>query len=148
MSLASPISKMSKSDPNPLSRILLTDTPSTIRANILSALTDSTNSVSYDPVSRPGVSNLLELYSYFDAAKRSPAALAEACNGMTLKVFKTTLAETIAEGLRPARERYERIMGEDDGKYLEHIRDVGGKKARESAEPTMVEVRKAMGFWR
>lgn len=74
--------------------------------------------------------------------------MAQACEGMNLKAFKTTIAETITEGLRPARERYERIMGEDDGKYLEHIRDAGGKKARESAEPTMVEVRKAMGFWR
>jgi len=67
---------------------------------------------------------------------------------MNLKTFKTTVAEAISEGLRPVRERYERIMAEDDGKYLEHIRDVGGKKARESAESTMVEVRKAMGFWR
>ncbi|KAH8600825.1 hypothetical protein B0O99DRAFT_736849 [Bisporella sp. PMI_857] len=147
MSLHNPASKMSKSDRDPRSRILLTDAPEEIRLKLASALTDDINSVSYDPVTRPAVSNLLDILSYFDAGKRTPQELGMAYEDLNLKMFKETVADAIAENLSPVRDRFLRIMGEDDGRYLEFVRDEGGKKARESAEETMVEIRKIMGFW-
>merc|ERR1711939_99457 len=62
MSLTDPVKKMSKSDPNPKSRILLTDSNEVIRSKIKSAMTDSFDGISYEPERRPGVSNLLDIY--------------------------------------------------------------------------------------
>ena len=139
---------MSKSALDPRSRILLTDSPEEIHVKLMAALTDSINSVSYDPENRPAVANLLDIASYFDTQKRSAAELGTLYADMNLRTFKTTVSQTISSSLAPIRTRYQEIMAEDDGGYLSHVRDIGGKKARESAEPTMELVRKAMGFWR
>ncbi|RQM06458.1 hypothetical protein DH86_00002299, partial [Scytalidium sp. 3C] len=77
MSLQDPQQKMSKSHADVRSRILITDTPEDIHRKIMAALTDSTNSVSYEPETRPGVANLLHLLSYFDGDQRTPAVLGE-----------------------------------------------------------------------
>lgn len=102
MSLQSPSSKMSKSDPNPASRILLTDSPSQIRKKILSALTDSTNAVTYDPISRPGVSNLLSLLSLFENKKPEELAAKMASQGAKLKDLKERVAEGVVKGGGPS----------------------------------------------
>lgn len=112
----------------------------------MSALTDSTNSVSYDPETRPGVSNLLHLWSHFDAKGRSPEELATTCAGMNLRTFKTKVSETIGESLGPIRTRYVELMREGEGAYIDHVGKEGAKKARESAEATMEVVREAMGL--
>jgi tryptophanyl-tRNA synthetase len=144
MSLQDPTSKMSKSAPNPLSRILLTDQPSEINKKLMAALTDSQNAVSYQPTERPGVANLLELLSHFDSEGRSATELAQAYREMGLGQFKKLVGETISETLAPVRTEYERIMGEDG--YLDGVAERGAKRARESAEETMVLVREAMGM--
>lgn len=112
----------------------------------MSALTDSTNSVSYSPEERPGVSNLLQLWSLFDAEGRSPEDLAIACQDMNLRTFKTKVSETIANSLAPIRTRYAELMAENEGAYIDHVEREGAKKARESAEATMVLVREAVGL--
>ncbi|KAG4411087.1 hypothetical protein IFR04_015773 [Cadophora malorum] len=146
MSLTSPTTKMSKSAPSPLSRILITDSPSTISQKISSALTDSQNLVTWDPVSRPGVSNLLTLLSSFDEHGRSPQLLGEKFEreGMGLGAFKKLVGEAVGEGLSGVRERFERIVGEDG--YVEEVARRGAIRARESAEETMVLVREAVGL--
>ncbi|KAG9246365.1 hypothetical protein BJ878DRAFT_497358 [Calycina marina] len=151
MSLTTPLSKMSKSDHNPLSRILITSPPAAITLALKAALTDSLNTITYSPLERPGVSNLLDLYSYFDPQQRTPAALAASCRGMGLGALKALVAEAVVEGLAPVRETYERVVGEDEssgGAFLRGVRERGGRRARDSAEETMVGVRRAMGFWR
>jgi len=110
MSLSDPSVKMSKSHPNPDSRILITDSPPTIKKKIAKAVTDSINSVSYDPVNRPGVANLVELMSHFDVEGRSPEVLEEACKGMGLGSFKELVARTISDRLEGVRVEFERIM--------------------------------------
>jgi tryptophanyl-tRNA synthetase len=148
MSLQNPTLKMSKSHPDPRSRILITDSPSTIQRKIMSALTDSTNSVSYDPVNRPGVSNLLQLLAHFDAEGRSAEELGRVHGGtgMGLKAFKTLVAETIGGKLESIRTTFERVMREGNGGYLDEVEKRGGERARESAEATMSVVREAVGL--
>jgi tryptophanyl-tRNA synthetase len=144
MSLSDPSVKMSKSHPNPDSRILITDSPSIIKRKITKAVTDSINSVSYDPVNRPGVANLVELMSHFDIERRSPEVLEETCKGMGLGSFKELVARTISDRLEGVRVNFERIMGEEG--LVEDIAAKGAKIARRNAEETMVLVREAVGL--
>ncbi|KFZ06979.1 hypothetical protein V501_06883 [Pseudogymnoascus sp. VKM F-4519 (FW-2642)] len=137
MSLQEPHLKMSKSHANPLSRILVTDSPQEIKKKVMAARTDSINSVSFDPVERPGVSNLLHLLSILDKQSRSPEELGTLHAGLNLKNFKTLVAETVAESLDGIGARYNEVMSRDDGKYLDHVEKKGAEKARESAEETM-----------
>ncbi|TGO37314.1 hypothetical protein BHYA_0100g00140 [Botrytis hyacinthi] len=148
MSLQTPTQKMSKSHSSPISSIRLTDPPNTITKKISSALTDSQNAVSYSPSERPGVSNLLTLWSSFDTQnpKRTPAQIAKECKAkkFTLGDLKRETANAVNTGLESIRKNYERLLG-DEG-YVEDVARKGGIKARENAERTMVEVREAVGF--
>ncbi|KAH8683280.1 tryptophanyl-tRNA synthetase [Tricladium varicosporioides] len=146
MSLQEPHLKMSKSHLDPQSRILITDSSSTIHKKIMAALTDSTNTVSWNPQNRPGVSNLLELLSHFDTKGRNAAELGEAYADHSLGKFKKIVAEAISERLEPIRLRYEKLMSEDEGGYLDQVEMEGARKARESADKTMVLVREAVGL--
>jgi tryptophanyl-tRNA synthetase len=146
MSLQEPNLKMSKSHQDPRSRILLTDNPDEITRKVMSALTDSMNSVSYDPVSRPGVSNLLQLLSYFSDNIKSPEELGEIYASLGLGEFKALVSQTIAGALEGIRARYAEVMAEDDGRYLDYVEAKGAERARVSAEATMAVVRDAVGF--
>ena len=146
MSLQQPTQKMSKSHADPRSRIILTDTPEEIRKKVMSALTDSTNSVSYDPETRPGVSNLVEMISIFDEAGRTPQEITEELSGANLRTLKETAADAINRGLGNIRERYLEVLAKDDGKYIDHVAEQGAQKARANAEETMDIVRSAVGL--
>jgi tryptophanyl-tRNA synthetase len=146
MSLQEPHLKMSKSHPDPRSRILVTDSPEEILRKVMAALTDSSNSVSYDPIARPGVSNLLQLLSYFDSSSRSADELGKEYAAMDLGKLKTVVSETISASLAHIRTRYNQFMTEDDGRYLDYVELSGAAKARASAEMTMVSVRKVVGL--
>jgi tryptophanyl-tRNA synthetase len=112
----------------------------------MAALTDSVNSVSYDPISRPGVSNLLQLLAYFSEEAKTAEQLAQQHASMGLAELKRLLADAISEGLESIRGRFQRIMAEDDGKLLDAIEADGAKKARMNADETMILVREAVGF--
>ncbi|KAF8866015.1 Nucleotidylyl transferase [Acephala macrosclerotiorum] len=118
MSLTDPLSKMSKSATNPSSRILITDSPSTIKKKLASALTDSSNSVSYSRSLRPGVTNLLHLLSAFDSSGKTAEELGNELegSGIGLGAFKSLVADAVSEGLRGVRERFERVMGDEGSK--------------------------------
>jgi tryptophanyl-tRNA synthetase len=146
MSLKEPHLKMSKSHADPRSRILITDSADEIQRKLLSALTDSTTSISYEPKSRPGLSNLLQLMSHFEAQGRTPEELAQTCANMDFRTLKLKVAETIAVSMEPVRVRYAELMKEDAGAYLDEVEREGARKARESAEETMVLVREAIGL--
>jgi len=137
---------MSKSHQDSRSQILLTDTPDQITRKITAALTDSINAVSYDPVSRPGVSNLLQLLSYFSGSQQSPEELGEIYAGLGLGEFKALVSRTIAGALEGIRTRYAQVMAKDDGRYLEYVEAKGAEKARASAEATMKIVKDVVGF--
>ncbi|KAK1243062.1 hypothetical protein MKX07_003690 [Trichoderma sp. CBMAI-0711] len=144
MSLTEPTSKMSKSHPAQRSRILITDTPQEIRSKIATALTDSTPGISYDPATRPGISNLLEILSVFDPERRAPAQLAQEYAEASPKVFKEAVADALVTGLHGIRDRYLELSADDS--YLDRIEQQGAQKAQKSAEETMDIVKAAVGL--
>ncbi|KAF1361960.1 tryptophanyl-tRNA synthetase-like protein [Lizonia empirigonia] len=146
MSLVEPTKKMSKSDPKPKSRILITDSRDTIHNKLRSALTDSIEGVSYDRESRPGVSNLVDLIFHFDqAGAASPEELAHDLRNLSMRALKEKAAGTVDESIRPIRERYQELMDGDQKELIAHA-EHGAQKAETMAESTMVRIRNAMGL--
>jgi tryptophanyl-tRNA synthetase len=145
LSLKDPTQKMSKSAPNPSSRILLTDSFNQIKAKLKTALTDSERSVSFDPVNRPGVSNLLTIYAscHGDGVSR-PEDIAVTLQGKSYSEIKNIVASVVDHRLRPIRQEYERIRM-DEG-YLRSVAEKGTMQATEIAARTMEEVKSRMGL--
>ncbi|HSJ27345.1 MAG TPA: tryptophan--tRNA ligase [Acidimicrobiia bacterium] len=142
MSLQDPTAKMSKSDPNPASRILLTDGPDQISRKVKTAVTDSDRYVRYDWEEKPGVSNLLELASVFGG--QAIDDLVAEYHDSGYGVFKEAVAEAIDAGLEPIRRRFEEL---DDADVMQ-IMDRNGDSARERAEAEMASVRSKVGLGR
>lgn len=140
MSLTDPTSKMSKSDPSPKSRVHLTDTPDEIASKIRSAVTDAGSEVVYDREAKPGISNLLEIFSAFDG--RSIEELAAEYRDAGYGVFKIAVAEAVIEGLRPVQEAYASLTDEE----VHRVMETSAEKAREMAAGTMRLVREAVGL--
>lgn len=143
MSLRDPNSKMSKSDISDMSRINLTDSPALIKKKIMKATTDSVTGVSYDPEVRPGISNLVSIYSAVKEISTENAL--EKCAHITsTKEFKETVAEAVIERLQPIQTELARLQA-DQG-YVKQVLDQGANKAEEVANKTMEEVYKAVGL--
>ncbi|MBQ7681973.1 MAG: tryptophan--tRNA ligase [Oscillibacter sp.] len=140
MSLNNPANKMSKSDPEGCVNLL--DRPEDIRRKFKRAVTDSETSVRYDPEAKPGVSNLLSIYS---AASGKSVADAEAeFSGQGYGVFKNAVGEAVVELFRPIREESERLLS--DKAYLEGIYRQGAERARAIAIRTLRKVHRKVGF--
>lgn len=140
MSLTDPAAKMSKSDPDVRSRILVTDSPDAIAAKIRSAVTDSEAVVAYDVERKPGVSNLLDICAVYTG--RSVDDLAEEYAAAGYGRFKEAVAEAVIEGLAPMRSAYEG-MGDAEA---EGIMEDGAETARVAAAETMGQVRRLIGI--
>lgn len=140
MSLKDPASKMSKSDPDGSSRILVVDRPDDIRRKIRRAVTDSEARIAYDPERKPGVSNLLDILAVFTG--EAVEDLAEHHAGAGYGKFKETAAEAVIAGLAPLRRAYCQLEDRD----VERIMTKGALEARIQAERTMVEVRGLIGL--
>ncbi len=139
MSLTDPAAKMSKSDGQVKSRILITDSPDVIRKRIRSAVTDSDPEVRYDVEEKPGISNLLEIMAA--CTGRSIDHLVDEYSTGGYGVFKDAVADVVIDELAPFKPRYEELSNADVRSVL---RD-GGDKARELVLPYQSEVRKAVG---
>lgn len=138
---------MSKSDANPRSRILITDTDAVIHKKVMSALTDSNFQLTYDPANRPGLSNLIDiLYHMSDGQYASSQDVASDCKDLSIRDFKIKVASTIADHLTDIRERYHEILNREDGKYLEDVAAAGASSAQARASATMGLVRDAVGL--
>lgn len=146
MSLMDPAQKMSKSAVNPKSRILITDTPEQISKKIMGAKTDDINCPSFDPVERPGVSNLLSLLSHFDPQGRTAAELGNVHASLDIRSFKGVVADAVSNAIGHIGIKYQEILQRDGGKYVDHVERQGGTKARASANETMALVKEAIGF--
>ncbi|OQE43658.1 hypothetical protein PENCOP_c003G03609 [Penicillium coprophilum] len=143
MSLKEPTSKMSKSHADEKSRIILTDSPAEIRKKIKVALTDSEPSITYDPISRPGVSNLIEILSHLEGI--SCEEIAADFHTASLRSLKEHVADRIAYHLQEIRDRYITIMDDKTG-YLESVAEEGAEAAQANSRETMRQVRDAMGL--
>jgi tryptophanyl-tRNA synthetase len=140
MSLTEPTSKMSKSDPSPRSRILLKDSSDDILKKVKASVTDTGTEVAYDWESKPGISNLLELFSVF--ADRPISELVAEYGDAGYGTFKNAVAEAIAEGLAPVRAGYEALEDAE----VEKVMARGAATARDRAEIEMKSVREKVGL--
>lgn len=142
LSLKDPSSKMSKSTPDAQSRILLTDTAAQIRSKIRGAVTDSIGNVTYDPVARPGTSNLLSILAA--CTERDVSDVALDYEGKGHGHLKADVADAVEVLLKGPRAEFERIRTEKS--YLDEVAKGGGEKARELSDITMKEVRQRIGL--
>ncbi|XP_071480030.1 tryptophan--tRNA ligase, mitochondrial-like [Diadema antillarum] len=141
-SLRNPEQKMSKSEQDPRSRIMLTDSHRDINEKFKKAKTDFTTEVTYDPESRPGVSNIVSILCAFTG--KDPAHICRQSEILTTAQFKLVVADVISEKLAPIRKRFREIR--DDVDYLENVLRTGEQKAREIAQPNYERVKKMVGL--
>jgi len=140
MDLQEPTRKMSKSVSSPLGTVLVLDSPDEIDRKVRKAVTDTETEVRYDPVQKPGVSNLLELLAASTGG--DPATLAAAY--VNYGALKADVSEALAELLRPVRERLVELQAQRD--YVESVLAEGAAKAREVAGPTLDRAMRAVGL--
>jgi tryptophanyl-tRNA synthetase len=141
MSLQDPTSKMSKSDDNENSYILLNDKPDDIMRKFKRAVTDSIGIVNYKD-EQPGIKNMLDIISKI--TEEPVQQIVERYNGKGYADFKVETAEVVIEELRPIREEAEKLM--KDKEYLQKIYQTGAEKAEEIAQKTLRKVYKKVGF--
>ena len=140
MSLSDPSKKMSKSDIK--GDIFLKDEPDVIRKKIMSAVTDSEAIVKYDPVNKPGISNLLTIY-----AAMKDIDIIEAEKRFTnyrYGDFKKAVADAVIDELTPFQERYKQIMNSD---LVDKVLKEGAIRASKYANITLERVKKAVGLY-
>lgn len=141
MGLDDPTKKMSKSNPNKNSYVLLLDSPADIRKKLARAVTDSEMSVRYDWDNKPAVSNLIEIYAVFSGD--STESIDRRYEGQGYGGFKKDLAEVVVEKLIPIQERHKETIDSDE---LIRILKEGAMRASETAQITLLQAKRAMGF--
>ena len=142
MSLGNPTSKMSKSDP--AGCVFLMDSPEEITRKFKRAITDSDTErcVRYDPENKPGVANLMNIYS--SVTGKSFDEIESEFAGKGYGVFKPAVGDAVIETLRPIREEAERILA--DKAYLKQVYTDGAMKASSVARKTLRKVYKRVGL--
>ena len=140
MSLQEPTVKMSKSDPDPASRVLLLDAPEVVRSKIKAAVTDSGRDVEYEPEGKPGISNLLEMMSIF--SEKSIDDLVAEYHDQGYGRFKEAVADAVIDGLAPIRDRFQQVSAAD----VADITRRGAARGGEMAEKSMRSVREKLGI--
>lgn len=141
MSLTDPKKKMSKSD-DPKSCISLFDSPEAITKKIMSAETDSGKDIIYNVTKKPGISNLLTIYSLLTG--KTTQELEKEFKGKGYGDFKKSLAKVVVDYLEPFRRKQKELQTRDV--YVKDILQKGASRARIIAETTMAEVREKMGL--
>jgi len=141
MSLTDPKKKMSKSD-DPKSCISLFDSPEDITKKIMTAETDSGKEVLYNVTKKPGISNLLTIYSLL--TNRTTQDIEKDFKDKGYGDFKKALAKVVVDYLEPFRRKQKELMTRDV--YIKEILNKGAARAKIIAETTMKEVREEMGL--
>ena len=131
---------MSKSVDSPLGTVDLLDEPAVVRKKISKAVTDTDGEVRYDPEHKPGLANLLELFSAATGRPIDDVAAGYDRYGP----LKADLAEAVVELLVPVRERYLELM--DDPTGLASRLELGAAKAASIAAPTLSRAKAAVGL--
>ncbi len=141
MNLQEPTKKMSKSDDNEKATIYITDSDNEIRNKVKRAVTDSEALVKYLD-SKPGVSNLISLYSI--ATGKLVKEIEMEFEGKGYGEFKARVGDAVADYINPIRTKYEEIRG--DKKKLEEVLSQGAEQAHRKAYKTLRKVYKKLGF--
>lgn len=143
MSLQDPTKKMSKSDSNAKSFVSMLDTPKAIEKKIKSAVTDSEGIVAFDKENKPGVSNLLTIYS--SCTGKTIEEIVKSYENKGYGDFKAGVAKAVIQLLKPIQERYKSLIESQD---LDLYLNEGAKKAEIVANKTLSKVKKAIGLMR
>jgi tryptophanyl-tRNA synthetase len=142
--LQDPAIKMSKSSSSPQGIVDVLEEPASIRRKIGRAVTDAGSEVRADEESKPGVTNLLRIYSALTG--ESVSALEQRYAGAGYGSLKKDLADVVVDAFAPIRERTEKMLA-DEGE-LDRLLARGAARAREVAGQTMATVNDRMGFLR
>ncbi len=140
MDLQFPDRKMSTTGGSPQGTVYILDDAATVTKKFRSAVTDSGSDV-VRARDKPGITNLIEILAAVRGV--APEEVEASFNGSGYGAFKQAVADAVVEYLKPVRERYEELRG--DEAELERILEHGADKARAIASDTMVDVRQAMG---
>uniref|UniRef100_A0A4X1SSZ4 tryptophan--tRNA ligase n=1 Tax=Sus scrofa TaxID=9823 RepID=A0A4X1SSZ4_PIG len=141
-SLRDPSAKMSKSDPDKLAAVRITDSPEEIVQKFRKAVTDFTSEVTYDPARRGGVSNLVAIHAAVTGLPVEEVVRRSA--GINTAGYKLVVAEAVIERFAPIKSEIEKLKRNKD--HLEKVLQVGSAKAKELAYPVCQEVKKLVGF--
>ncbi|EGQ2850880.1 tryptophan--tRNA ligase [Staphylococcus pseudintermedius] len=143
MSLQDPTKKMSKSDDNPKNFISLLDEPKVAAKKIKSAVTDSDGIIKFDKENKPGITNLLTIYSSLTG--ESIASLEDRYANEGYGKFKGDLAEVVENFLTDFQEKFNSFYESEE---LDKILDEGRDKAHRASFKTLKKMEKAMGLGR
>jgi len=142
MNLQTPTNKMSKSEIADGGCVLILDKPEDIMRTFKRAVTDSETSVRYDAETKPGVSNLMQIYSA--CTGQGLDEIEAAFSGQGYGTLKQSVGEAVVETLRPIREEAQRLLA--DKSHLEQVYKQGAEKASRTANKTLKKVHKKIGF--
>ena len=142
MSLQDPTSKMSKSDTNPKATISILDDEKTILKKFKSAVTDSEACVRFDPDKKPGVSNLMTIYSAITG--KTMEEIESEFAGKGYGDFKMAVGETVADHLQPIQDEFKRLFA--DKAYLKQCYTDGAAKALAYSQRIVSKVYHKVGF--
>ncbi|HEX7746371.1 MAG TPA: tryptophan--tRNA ligase [Micromonosporaceae bacterium] len=140
MDLAEPTAKMSKSSASDAGTLFLLDSPDTIRRKVQRAVTDSATVVAYEPATRPGVANLLEILAA--CTEGSPVALAE--QFPSYDGLKRAVVDAVVATLRPLQARHAELAG--DPGYIRRVLAGGAEQARERTAERVRRAKEAIGL--
>ncbi|MCR4429984.1 MAG: tryptophan--tRNA ligase [Tepidanaerobacteraceae bacterium] len=140
MSLSDPEKKMSKSAEDEVGRINLLDTPEIVKKKIMRAVTDSENSIYYDPDKKPGLSNLLTLMSV--QTGRSIEEIAADYDGKGYGLLKKDLAEVTVNTLKEIQDKYYGLSQDE----IKRVLSDGAARAETIATKTLQKVQQKMGL--
>ena len=140
--LQDPAAKMSKSSSSPQGIVNILDEPDVIRRKISRAVTDTGSGIQADETNKPGITNLLRIYS--GLAGETVADLESRYAGAGYGQFKKDLAEVVVDALAPIRERTEKMLADEAA--LDRLLAQGADRARALARPTMAAVSDRVGF--
>lgn len=143
-SLQEPTAKMSKSDPDDNAVISLTDDPDAVRRKLRRAVTDSdtdAHCVRHD-AAKPGISNLLNIYSLCSGVNVSDAE--KQFEGKGYGVFKEAVADAVVSVLQPIQAEQKRLIA--DKGYLERVLKEGAERASAIAQRTLSKVYRKVGL--
>lgn len=141
--LLEPAKKMSKSAENPAGAVFMDDDKDTIIRKFRRAVTDSESEVRYDPEKKPGVSNLLSIYTAFTG--KTVAEAEREFEGKGYGDFKLAVGEAVADKLTPVQQEEGRLLS--DRGYLDGVLKAGAQSAYKVASSTLSKVYKKIGFY-
>lgn len=140
MSLSDPTKKMSKSDPK--GDIYLSDSLEVMRKKIMSAVTDLGREIVYDPINKPGISNLMTIMS--SLTNKSYEEIEKEFAGKGYGDFKRAVADAVINEMKPFKEKYDEIIKSG---LVDEVLKEGAKKAYEVSKNTLLRVQKAVGLY-